>query len=624
MSDKKATNKDNQTTDLDAMRHSLAHIMASAISHLWPGSKFGVGPVVENGFYYDIVIEGLQISETDFTALEAEMHAVIKANQKFERIEKSIDEAVDWAKKAEQPFKLELLNDLKRAGTTLAKDLDSNELGTIVGEESKVDKVSFYKNGDFTDLCRGPHVESTGKVGAFKLMRVSGAYWRGKEKNPQMQRIHGVAFASPKELRQHLDMLEESKRRDHRRIGQELDLFTFSDLIGPGLPLWTPRGTILRNELDNFVQELRNEYGYQAVTVPHITKKDAYIASGHWAKFEDELFKIKTREGHEFAMKPMNCPHHTQIFARMPHSYKDLPVRYRETTMVYRDEQSGELSGLSRVRSITQDDAHVFCRPSQIEDEIEKIWDIIERFWGVFGIKLKVRLSRHDPEEKKSYLGTEKTWESSENQVRKIVKKRVGEDFIDGLGEAAFYGPKIDFIGTDVFGREFQASTIQLDFAQPEGFDLSCTDENGEKERVVMIHCAINGALERSIVLILEQTAGRLPVWLAPEQIRIITVNQTKNIVDYAQKVYEIGKKLGLRIEVDNNNESVGKKIRASELMKIPYAIVIGEKEVETNKVVARVRKDMEVQQNHDAIGVEEFLKTVANEYKGRVNKTSL
>lgn len=612
------------TDDLYAMRHSLAHVMATALQHLYPNPKFGVGPVVENGFYYDVDLDDKTLSEEDFGRIEKEMHKIIKEDQQFEQFRLPIDEAISWAKEFNQPYKHELLNDLKRSGTTVAKNLDAEELGLETDGESKVKDVSFYKNDDFTDLCRGPHVASTGKVGTFKLQRISGAYWRGNEKNPQMQRVYGVAFETQKELDDYLKMLEEAKKRDHRKLGQELDLFTFSDLIGAGLPLWTPRGTIVRKELNRYVQELRDEYGYQEVTIPHISKKEAYIVSGHWAKFENELFKTKTREGHEFALKPMNCPHHTQIYARKPHSYRDLPVRYRETTMVYRDEQTGELSGLSRVRSITQDDAHVFCRQNQIEEEIEKIWDIIERFWGVFDIKLKVRLSRHDSANKEAYMGSQETWQSAERQLKKIVTKHVGEEYIDGEDEAAFYGPKIDFMGRDVFGREFQASTIQLDFAQPEGFDLSCADEKGEKERIVMIHCAINGALERSLVLILEQTAGRLPVWLAPEQIRLITVNQEDTTTTFANNILQSAKKLGLRVTTDDSNESVGKKIRDSEMMKVPYTVVIGEKEIKSGKLIPRIRKDMVVASDQEPVETEQFLKTVANEAQSRVTKTSL
>ena len=371
-----------ETDQLYAMRHSLAHIMATAIGQLWPKTKFGVGPVVDNGFYYD-VDAGNAISETDLATIESKMKEIIKANQPFERSELDLEEAIARVKAAGQDYKVELLSDLKKHGTTSAKDIAATDMG-LSTDDAKITTVSFYKNGDFEDLCRGPHVESTGKVGAFKLMRISGAYWRGDQRKTQMQRIYGLGFADKSELAAHLDMLREAEKRDHRKLGADLDLFVFSDLVGPGLPLWTPRGTVLRRELNNYVQELRDEYDFQEVAIPHITKKDLYEKSGHWAKFSDELFQVKTREGHQFAMKPMNCPHHTQIYDSRPRSYRELPVRYRETTMVYRDEQSGELGGLNRVRSITQDDAHVFCRQSQIKDEVLMLWDIIGRFYGAF------------------------------------------------------------------------------------------------------------------------------------------------------------------------------------------------------------------------------------------------
>lgn len=618
------SDKADQQDKLHPMRHSLAHIMANAIQHLWPEAKFGVGPVVKDGFYYDVDLGKDKLSDEDFDRIETEMKAIIKADQPFEKSEKPVDEAITWAKVHKQPYKEELLNDLKRAGTTVAKDLDADELGTITEGDSKVNEVSFYANGDFTDLCRGPHVESTGKVGAFKLQRVSGAYWRGKEDNAQMQRVYGVAFANEKELRVYLQMQEEAKARDHRKLGQELDLFLFSDLVGAGLPLWTPRGTVMRTELDNFIQEMRDEYGYQAVTVPHITKKDLYEKSGHWAKFKDELFQIKTREGHEFVMKPMNCPHHTQIYASQPRSYRDLPIRYRETTMVYRDEQSGELGGLGRVRSITQDDAHVFCRYDQVKDEALKIWDIVERFYGTVGMPLKLRLSMHDPENQKAYMGLPETWTKVEQQLTDLAEAKVGKDYTIGVGEAAFYGPKLDFMAEDALGREHQVATIQLDFNQPEGFDLTCINEEGEKERIVMIHAAIAGSLERCLNVLIEHYGGKFPVWLAPEQIRIATLNQEDATVQFATKLVEEAKALGLRVSLDNGSESVGKKIRASEMMKVPYTIVIGGKEIESGKVTPRIRKDMEVGTNAEAVSLDEFLKTVANEAKGRVSKTSL
>lgn len=618
---------------LYAMRHSLAHITAQAVQHLWPDAKFGVGPVVENGFYYDIDLGEDQISESDFKRIEKEMRTIINKDYPFERNEKPIDDAITWAQDAKQPYKVELLNDLKREGTTLASELDASMMGLPAGISGSshapveaVTTASFYTDGDFTDLCRGPHAESTGKVGAFKLMRVAGAYWRGNEKNPQMQRLYGVAFATKEELEQHLTMLEEAKKRDHRKLGQELDLFVFSDLVGAGLPLWTPRGMILRNELDRFVQELRDVVGFQQVGIPHITKKDLYEASGHWAKFKDELFRINTREEHEFAMKPMNCPHHTQIYASRPRSYRDLPIRYRETTAVYRDEQSGELGGLSRVRAITQDDAHIFCRSSQIQDEAFRLWDVIETFYTTTGFSdLKYRLSTHDPDNMAGYAGDAEKWQSSVEQLENILKAKVGSDYFIGVGEAAFYGPKIDFMAKDAIGREHQVATIQLDFNQPEGFDLSCTNEQGESERIVMLHCAVMGSHERFLSVYIEHTAGRFPVWLAPEQLRVIQVKDSEQVVHFVQRLRDTAREKGVRIHVDDSNESVGKKIRNAELLKVPYTLVIGEKEVSDGVLTPRVRSDLAVDDRQDqSYEIDQFFNSLENEIKGRVSKSSL
>lgn len=573
-----------------AMRHSLAHIMATAIQELFPDAKFGVGPVVENGFYYDVDV-AQKLSEEDLAKIEKKMREVVAADYPFEHSTMQLDEAIAFFSDRQQTYKLDLLNDLKQHGTTVARDIDRSTIG--VNDAAKVDEVGIYTDGPFTDLCRGPHVASTGKVGAFKLMRVSGAYWRGDEKNAQLQRVYGVGFATQKELDEHILVLEEAAKRDHRKLGKELDLFVFSDLVGPGLPLWTPRGTIVREQLNAYVQELRETIGggYQQVTIPHITKKDLYEKSGHWKKFSDDLFKIETREGHLFAMKPMNCPHHTQIYASQPRSYRDLPVRYRETTMVYRDEQSGELQGLSRVRAITQDDAHVFCRTTQIEDEIGKIWNIITALNAKFGVELKVRFSRHDPSKMDSYIGTPETWERAESQVKAVIESKVGSDYIDGLGESAFYGPKIDFVGKDVFGREFQAGTIQLDFGQPEGFDLTCNNEAGERERIVMIHAAIMGSIERFLVLVLESTAGAFPLWLSPEQVRLAPVNDSSELAEYTESLRQQMVKAGLRVSVDASDESVGKKIRAGGMAKVPYTLVIGEKERESRRLSPRLRQ---------------------------------
>jgi threonyl-tRNA synthetase len=612
--------KSSEQVKLGAMRHSLAHIMATAIQELYPKVKFGVGPVVENGFYYDVDLPST-LSAEDLAKIESKMKEIVAADYPFEHSEMSLDDAIKFFAEKKQDFKLDLLNDLKIHGTTIAKDIDRSQLG--LDNESKVNKVSIYSDGSFTDLCRGPHVASTGKVGAFKLIRVSGAYWRGNEKNAQLQRIYGVGFTTNAELQLYLDLQKEAEKRDHRRIGKEMDLFVFSDLVGAGLPLFTPKGTIIREELNNYVQELRQSLGggYQQVTIPHITKKELYIKSGHWKKFADELFKIKTREGHEFAMKPMNCPHHTQIFASQVRSYREMPVRYRETTMVYRDEQTGELGGLSRVRAITQDDAHVFCRLAQVEGEIGKIWDIINALNAKFDIDLKVRLSRHDPARMDDYIGDEKMWQRAEDQLQAVIESK-GVDYIDSPGDSAFYGPKIDFVGKDVFGREFQAGTIQLDFGQPEGFDLTCINEAGEKERIVMVHAAIMGSIERFMVLVIEQTMGAFPLWLSPEQVRLAPINDSREMTEYAEGLRLTLQNAGIRVTVDASAESVGKKIRAAGLARVPYTIVLGDKERESGQVSPRIR------QGHgefdSSLAVDKFVETLVREIKERAPKSLL
>ena len=608
--------------DVYAMRHSLAHILASAVQQHYPQARFGVGPVVESGFYYDIDLGDTKLSEEDFATLESAMRQIIAADEPFERFEMNIDQALTWAHEADQPYKTELLNDLRREGTTIAKDLDPAQLGVESSQESKVETVSFYRNGSFTDLCRGPHVESTKKVGAFKLMRVSGAYWRGNDQNAQMQRVYGVAFATDKELRQHLNMLEEAKKRDHRKLGQELDLFVFSDMVGSGLPMFTPRGTVLREELAAFSNELRQRYNFQKVWTPHITKKDLYEASGHWAKFGDELFLVKSQEtSDEMVMKPMNCPHHTRIYAAQPRSYRDLPLRYLETATIYRDEKTGELNGLSRVRAVTQDDSHVFCRSDQIETEINNLLVCANELYSTVGMKLRVRLSYRDKSD--AYLGAPELWTSAQEQLKNAVVAN-GLEYFEQAGEAAFYGPKIDFMATDAIGREHQVATVQLDFVQPERFGLEYAAEDGSQARPVMIHCALLGSIERFLSVYIEHTAGRFPVWLAPEQVRLITVNQEDATVAFADKLLQQAKGLGLRITVDNSNESVGKKIRASEVAKVPYTVVLGEKEINGNDLMPRIRGDLVVSDDTKAYSPEEFLKTVANESRSRVSKTSL
>ena len=578
------------------MRHSLAHIMAQAVQHLWPQAKFGVGPAIEQGFYYDIDLGDVTISEADFGTIEKEMRRIIARDLPFTHRDVPVDEAIAWAKEADQPYKIELLNDLKRSGTTIAKELAGEALGSAAEGESKVKTVSLYSQGDYTDLCRGGHVESTGKVGAFKLLRVAGAYWRGDETRPQMQRLYGVAFATQAELDSYLQMREEAKKRDHRKLGKELDLYTMSPLVGVGLPLFTPRGTILRDKAAQLSNQLREKYGFAKVWTPHITKKDLYETSGHWAKFGDELFLVTSQEtSDKMALKPMNCPHHTQIFASQPRSYRDMPVRYLETTTDYRDEKTGELGGLSRVRSLTQDDSHVFCRPDQIEQEMSNLLACAEELYRIVGMKLRVRLSYRD--EGEGYLGAPELWQSAQAQLKAAVMAKQ-LDYFEQEGEAAFYGPKIDFMATDAIGREHQVATVQLDFVQPERFGLEYTDEAGEMARPVMIHSALLGSIERFLSVFIEHTAGWFPFWIAPEQVRILTINNT--VEDYVDEITSVLKTVVLmhpikynevRYTTDMRNESLGKKIREATVVKIPVQIIVGPRDKANRQVSVRTQQ---------------------------------
>ena len=578
------------------MCHSLAHIMAQAVQHLWPQAKFGVGPAIEQGFYYDIDLGDVTISEADFGKIEKEMRRIIARDLPFTHRDVPVDEAIAWAKETDQPYKVELLNDLKRSGTTIAKELAGEALGSAAEGESKVKTVSLYSQGDYTDLCRGGHVESTGKVGAFKLLRVAGAYWRGDETRPQMQRLYGVAFATQAELDSYLQMREEAKKRDHRKLGKELDLYTMSPLVGVGLPLFTPRGTILRDKAAQLSNQLREKYGFAKVWTPHITKKDLYETSGHWAKFGDELFLVTSQEtSDKMALKPMNCPHHTQIFASQPRSYRDMPVRYLETTTDYRDEKTGELGGLSRVRSLTQDDSHVFCRPDQIEQEMSNLLACAEELYHIVGMKLRVRLSYRDEDE--GYLGAPELWQSAQAQLKAaVIAKQL--DYFEQEGEAAFYGPKIDFMATDAIGREHQVATVQLDFVQPDRFGLEYTDEAGEMARPVMIHSALLGSIERFLSVFIEHTAGWFPFWIAPEQVRILTINNT--VEDYVDEITSVLKTVVLmrpikynevRYTTDMRNESLGKKIREATVVKIPVQIIVGPRDKANRQVSVRTQQ---------------------------------
>lgn len=583
------------TDELHKMRHSLAHIMAQAVQHLWPQAKFGVGPAIDDGFYYDIDLGGATISEDDFPKIEKEMKKIIAANYPFERRDVPIEDAIAWAESNHQVFKLELLNDLKRSGTTVAKELVGEDLGSVTDRDSKLKTVSLYSQGDYTDLCRGGHADSTGKVGAFKLMRVAGAYWRGDEKRQQMQRLYGVAFATHKELDDYLKNLELAKQRDHRKLGKELDLYTTSPLVGVGLPLFTPRGTILRDVVAQYSNQLRQKFGFEKVWTPHITKKDLYETSGHWAKFGEELFLVKSQEtSDEMALKPMNCPHHTQIFASRPRSYRDMPVRYLETTTDYRDEKTGELGGLNRVRSLTQDDSHVFCRPDQIEDEINNLLSAARELYGTIDMKLRVRLSYRDNSD--AYLGERSLWNSAQNQLKSAVEK-VGLDYFEQEGEAAFYGPKIDFMATDAIGREHQVATVQLDFVQPQRFGLEYTESDGKFTTPVMIHCALLGSIERFLSVFIEHTGGWFPFWATPEQVRILTINDT--VLDYVAEITTVLSGVTLmkpikyndvRFTTDIRNESIGKKIREATVVKIPTQIIVGPKDKAARVVSIRTR----------------------------------
>lgn len=579
------------------MRHTLSHVMAAALTEMYPGIQFGIGPAIKDGFYYDVDLSKVKnadgivkISDSDLSKIEKKMRKIIASGFKMRSFEKTREEALAWARDNGQGYKIELINELP-----------------------KDEVISFYQLNDFVDLCKGPHVKDSKEIGAFKLMRVAGAYWRGDEKKSMLTRIYGVAFKTEAELKEYLDRLEEARLRDHRKLGKELDLFCFSDLVGAGLPLFSPRGTILRDVMANYSLSLRGRSGFERVWTPHITKLDLYKASGHYAKFGAELFMVHSQvNGEDFALKPMNCPHHAQIFASRPRTYKEMPVRYMEATTDYRDEKSGELGGLSRVRSLTQDDTHVFCRKTQIEDEIKNLVGIVRELYSTVGMsKLRARLSYRSDEDK--YLGDLELWEMAQSQIKNAAIEN-GLDFFEAEGEAAFYGPKIDFMAEDAIGREHQVATIQLDFVQPERFDLNFVNEKGEKERPVMIHHATLGSIERFLSVFIEHTAGWFPFWCAPEQVRIVTVNDT--VMEYVSKIKDILSEItlekplrhnDLRFSVDQSDESLGKKIRRATTMKIPVIIVVGPKDVEAQTVSLRL-KDTE-----KTIGLVELAKFLEN-----------
>lgn len=556
----------------EKMRHTLSHVLAAAVRELYPLATFGVGPAIENGFYYDIDFGDAKISDTDLAKIEKKMRGIIARNLKMTKRTVSKEEALKWAKDNGQKFKVELIEELPE------------------GEE-----ISFYDMGDlFTDLCKGPHVDSLKEVGAFKLIRVAGAYWRGDEKREMLTRIYGVAFDTEEELNEYLKRQEEAKARDHRKLGAQLDLFCFSDLVGSGLPLFTPRGTILRDLLNDFTQSYRLKNGYKKVCIPHIANVDLYKTSGHYEKFPEMLQFVSQESGDHLAIKPVSCPHHSQIFASSPRSYKDLPIKYLETTMVYRDERKGELGGLSRVRAITQDDSHVFCTEEQVGDIFGELIESAKDLYKRIDMKLHLRLSFRDDGD--GYIGTPEMWEKAQKAIKDMADKYKMDYFI-GEGEAAMYGPKMDFMAVDALGREWQLATVQLDYAMPARFHLEYTDADGSKKTPIMIHCALIGSIERFMSVYLEHTAGWLPMWCAPENVRILTVND--QVSDYVSKITDIldGVVLEepipnnkLRVYVDDSADSLGKKIRRATEMKIPCVIIVGPKDAEEGIVSVRLR----------------------------------
>lgn len=570
---------------LHNIRHSCAHLLAAAVKQLWPGTHNAIGPAIDNGFYQDFDFGDRTISEADLPAIEQRMRELLQQWGPFEVKEVSVDQArSDFA---DNPYKLELIEELAKQGKTITEN----------------------NPGNFLDLCKGGHSgDPKTELQHFTLLSVAGAYWRGDETKKMLTRIYGTAFTTKADLAQHLTMLEQAKLRDHKKLGVELDLFTFSDLVGSGLPLWTPKGTVLRTLLDNFVWELRQRHGYEKVEIPHITKKDLYVTSGHWDKYQNDLFRITTREGHEFAMKPMNCPHHTQIYARRQWSYKELPQRYANTTMCYRDEQTGELAGLSRLRSFTQDDAHVFCRISQAKAEIQAIWEIVHVFYAAFGLDLRLRLSLRDPAHPENYLGNQDHWNQAEAILRDIAQANQ-TSFVEAPGEAAFYAPKLDFLAKDSLGREWQVATIQLDVNMPDRFNLNCVNEAGAKERIVMIHAAIMGSIDRFLSITIEHFAGVFPVWLSPVQIAVLSVGEEQ--AAYCQLLAKQWREQGLRVEVDDANEMIGRKVRKASQFHIPYIVVIGSKELEQHTIAVRNRGQKQSRTLTESDFVQEVLQKI-------------
>jgi threonyl-tRNA synthetase len=606
--------KNAESEKIHIIRHSLAHVMASAVLEMFPKASLGVGPVIENGFYYDFFLPR-PLTPEDLKKIEKRMRELIKQKLPFERQEMSLHEAKTFFAQQNQPLKVELLHDIEKYGTTKAKEIASLDetVSTDIDLNAK-DKISVYRTGKFTDLCRGPHVKDSRElpIDAFKIDRVSGAYWRGDQKNQQMQRIYGVAFATKPELEQYQHMIEEAIKRDHRKLGKALDLFTFSELIGSGLPLFTPRGAMIRLALNQYIEELQKKSDYTQVWTPQIAKAELFKISGHYDKYKDDMFRVHSNYSEEeFYLKPMNCPQHTQIYASQKRSYRDLPLRLTDFAMLYRDEKPGELSGLARVRSFSQDDCHIFCREDQVDEEIDKALSMTKEVMKTFGFKYRYRLSTRDKNHPEKYLGDPKTWDKVEKWAEKIMKRNK-IDYFDGPGEAAFYAPKMDLIATDALGREWQLSTVQIDYVMPQRFGLTYTDKDGQQKNPIMLHRAIIGSPERFLMILIEQFAGAFPTWIAPVQAAILPISEKQN--KYSEKVFAELKEKGIRVTIDDRGESIGKKIREAEMQKIPYMIIIGEKEMKEKNISIRARGEKDL----GGMKLDKFLKKIEEEIKSK------
>ena len=576
-----------------AFWHSSAHLMAEALQAIYPNIKFGIGPAIENGFYYDVDPgEGVAIQEKDLVEIEKKMLELARKNEEYCRIDVSKQEALNHFSSLNETYKVELINDL--------------EDGTI----------TYYRQGDFTDLCRGPHLPNTSYIKAIKLTSVAGAYWRGNEHNKMLTRIYGITFPKQKMLDEWLVLMEEAKQRDHRKIGKEMELFMFSQAVGSGLPMWLPKGAMLRDRLEAFLRKVQKKYGYEQVITPHIGNVNLYKTSGHFQKYGKDSFQVITtpQEGEEFMLKPMNCPHHCEMYKFKPRSYKDLPVRFAEFGTVYRYEQSGELHGLTRVRGFTQDDAHLFCTPDQLKDEFKKVIDIIFTIFKALSFEnFTAQVSLRDPNNKEKYIGTDENWEKAESAILEAAAEKGLKTTVE-LGEAAFYGPKLDFMVKDAIGRKWQLGTIQVDYNLPERFELEYTGADNQKHRPVMIHRAPFGSMERFVAVLIEHTGGKFPLWLTPDQVVVLPISEKYN--DYAQKVVNFLNNSDIRTVLDDRNEKIGRKIRDNELKKIPYMLIVGEQEMNENKVSVRRQGEGD----KGAMTTEEFAEMINKEVEAQLN----